>query len=224
MDSLKLKFFVWHLCASIVIVFTLTIVCQYFWFPMPFLQIDGTWRALLTLGVVDVIIGPLLTLLLVSSKKPIRELVIDMIVVLIIQLTALGYGLSKIEQERVWAIVHHNDMFNLVPKKVISPRELSIKQRLPQYKNSYYAMVLDSELSKHAAESNRHIYNYPKRYYPISKLELVRKVISYDKLPSTIKAKYDSNYIFKFLAGKNKDAVVIINNSLEIIDIIVVHQ
>jgi hypothetical protein len=73
-------------------------VCQYLWFPTPFLRLDGTWRALLTLATVDIVIGPLLTLILVSAKKSKRELYIDMLVILTVQPSALGYGLMQIEQ------------------------------------------------------------------------------------------------------------------------------
>lgn len=224
MDSLKLKFFTWHLIASISIVLTLSIVCQYLWFPAPFLQLDGTWRALLILAAVDIVIGPILTLLLVSSKKSTRELFIDMVIIIAIQLSALGYGLTKIEQERVWAIVHLDGMFNLVPKKEVSPAQLAIKHKLPKYNGSYYAMVLNSELLLNAKESGNLIYYSPKRYHPISKAEISKQQITYADLPDDIKEKYHDDYVFKFLAGKIRDAVVVFNEKLELIDIMIISQ
>jgi hypothetical protein len=125
-------------------VLTLGIVCQYLWFPTPFLRLDGTWRALLTLATVDIVIGPLLTLILVSAKKSKRELYIDMLVILTVQPSALGYGLMQIEQERVLAIVHLDSMFNLIPKKEICAEQLSVDYTLPTYNSIYYAMVLNS--------------------------------------------------------------------------------
>ncbi|NQY50962.1 MAG: hypothetical protein HRT50_18065, partial [Colwellia sp.] len=146
MDSLKRKFFSWHITTSLIVVAFIALYCQFIWFPAPFLQVDGTWFALLIIAAVDITLGPLLTLLLVSSKKSARDLVVDMSVIVVIQISALGYGLSQIEQERTWAIVHLDGVFNLVAKKEIAKLQLIAKQELPQYQGIYYAMVVNSDL------------------------------------------------------------------------------
>ena len=224
MTSLKLKFFAWHLIASITVVFTITVICIFVWFPQPFFQIDGTGQALMILAGVDVVIGPLLTLLFVTSKKSTRELLIDIVVILIIQISALSYGLIQIEQERVWAIVHIDGIFMLVTKKEIHPEQLAQNYKLPKFNNIYYAMVLDSELVLNSQESDTVIYYNPKRYHPLTKKGISMVNIIYAKLPIKIRNKYDSSYTFKFLAGKKQDAVVVLNEKVEIIDIMLKPQ
>ena len=130
----------------------------------------------------------------------------------------------QIEQERVWAIVHLDGMFNLVPKKEISTEQLSVDYTLPTYNGMYYAMALNSELRLNAQESNKIIYYSPKRYHAITTAEITKTTITYGDLPSVIKEKYNSAHIFKFLAGKKRDAVTVFNKKLELIDIIIIPQ
>jgi len=84
MDPLKKRFFQYHFIASLIIITLTSAICQFFWFPQPFLQLDGTWIALLMLASIDIIIGPLLTLFLVNSKKSRRELSLDMAIIILI--------------------------------------------------------------------------------------------------------------------------------------------
>jgi hypothetical protein len=145
-----------------------------------------------------------------------------MLLIATIQLSALGYGLMQIEQERVWAIVHLDGMFNLVPKKEVLPLELSINYALPKYNGMYYAMVLNSELLLNAKESNKIIYYSPIRYHTITRTEITKTAIAYADLPIDIKKKYNSVHVFKFLAGKKHDAVVVLNENLKLIDIMII--
>ncbi|RHW76697.1 hypothetical protein [Colwellia sp. RSH04] len=220
MDSLKRKFFIYHLSVSIITVILLSSICQFYWFPSPFLLLDGTWIALLTLALVDIIIGPLLTLLLVSSKKSSKEIIFDMVVIITIQVSALSYGLIKIEQERVWAIVHLDGVFNLAPKKEILINYQNMEQELPKFKGIYYAMVLNSEMLLHSQSKNstKPLMYSPERYHPINN-NILATAIPYRNLPREIQKQYNEQYRFKLLIGKRMNAVIILSKELEIIDI-----
>lgn len=70
------------------------------WYPMP-------WRAMLGVGAiyglilaVDVICGPLLTLILSSPRKSLRERVVDFSLIGVVQLAALLYGLHAVWMAR----------------------------------------------------------------------------------------------------------------------------
>lgn len=224
MDVLKLKFFRYHLFTSLIVVISLSMLCQFYWFPAPLLMIDGTWLALLILAIVDIIIGPLLTLLLVSSKKSRRELLLDMFIILTIQISALSYGLIKIEQERIWAITHIDGVFVLVPKKEVSQQYLNTKQALPQYKGMYYAMVLNSEIGLHSTISTIPLMYSPERYHALKLRNILAMAIAYNQVPSKVKERYNENHIFKILIGKKSDALVILNKNLVIIDILLLEN
>jgi hypothetical protein len=224
MDSLKLKFFLYHLLTSLIIVISLSVICQFYWFPAPFLIIDGTWIALITLAVVDIIIGPLLTLFLVTSKKSPRELLLDMTIIVIIQLSALSYGFIKIEQERIWAIIHIDGVFVLVPQKEVSKEYLTAELVLPQYKDIYYGMVLNSEISLHSKIGSKPLMYSPERFHSIKSRNMLSKAISHEQLPDRIKVIYNKQHIFKALIGKKKDAIIVLNTGMNIIDIVLLHN
>ena len=83
------------------------------------LHLDGSLRLdtlIERLGVVtvDVILGPLMTLIIFNRAKPRRELVRDLTVVVLIQLAGLGYGLWSVYAARPVHLVFEFDRFRAV--------------------------------------------------------------------------------------------------------------
>lgn len=218
MDRLKKKYFISHLSVSVILITFVTVLCISFWFPVPFLSLDGTWIALVILAVVDIALGPLITLIVVSEKKSARERLLDLLFIGALQITALSYGLFQIEQERVWAIVHLDGAFNIVTKKEISQEKLNNTYNLPSYRGVYYAMVLNSDLPSHTKKTNQPLLYSPDRFQAISQQQMTSKVI-YKNLPELIKRKYSEKHLFKILVGKKRNAVIIFDDTLTIIEI-----
>ena len=227
-DKLKLKFFKWHLTASIAVVIIIGFICQWLWFTAPFLLLDGTWIALLILAGVDITIGPLLTLLLVSTKKSKQAIVFDMLVILSVQVTALSYGLMQIEQQRVVALVHFNNVFYLVAKQNVS--DAAFKQdKLPEYHGMKYGMIDDAKTFEHYKSSNKPILYTTSLYSPLNKSGVTQKTFPLDKVPLNIKHKYGTDFTFKALAGKKRNAIVVLkevstSDEMKIVDIILMPQ
>jgi len=217
MNNLKKKYFFRHLYISLLIVLSISLACQHYWFPAPFLLLDGTWFAVLILAIVDIIIGPFLTLLLVHSKKSKIELRLDIAITLIIQLSALSYGLSKIYQERAFAIVYENGLFHPIPTKEIHPSSLTQKLDLPKYKNVYYAMIGKTDIQPEIV--HRPSLYSPQKYKKVTREILQDQNLEYKSLPLEIKDKYDESHHFKILAGKSRVAIIIFNKNMEILDI-----
>ena len=93
------------------------------WYPYPYREISGG-RELFTLVVtVDVILGPLMTLIIFNRAKPRKELVRDLAVVALIQLAGLGYGLWSVYAARPVHLVFEFDRFRAV-HAVDVPEEL----------------------------------------------------------------------------------------------------
>lgn len=63
------------------------------WYPYPYRDVSGGRTLFLLVVSVDVIMGPLITLAIFNRTKRRRELVLDLSVVGMLQLAALGYGL-----------------------------------------------------------------------------------------------------------------------------------
>ena len=84
------------------------------WYPYPYRELAGGRELFLLIVVVDVVCGPLLTLVLYSPSKPRLELWRDLGLVAIIQLTALGYGLHIVWQARPVYLVLELERFKVI--------------------------------------------------------------------------------------------------------------
>jgi hypothetical protein len=113
----KLRAFVIHLAISATVVGTVFAIIFFFWYPVPYFRVSGADDIVKVLIGVDLILGPLLTLVLFKSGKP--RLLFDLSVIAVIQLSALIYGTNVIFQERPYYVVFAVDRFVVVPKKDI---------------------------------------------------------------------------------------------------------
>lgn len=113
-DPLKRKAVLWHLALSAVLTIGLAIWLLSHWFPAPYSFAAGVLTGLLIVASVDLCLGPLLTLLLIHSKKSVRENLLDGLLVAFLQFSALGYGLWQVSLARPAAVVFWQDSFYLV--------------------------------------------------------------------------------------------------------------
>lgn len=109
----KLRAFALHLTASVTIFLTFLGVMFFVWYPAPYFAIDGGWQVLRILAGVDVVLGPLLTLIVFKPGKP--SLKFDMSCIILMQLAALIYGGAVIYQQRPAFVVFSVDRFTSVP-------------------------------------------------------------------------------------------------------------
>jgi len=103
-----------HFLGSVLVAALAAALVFLVWYPHPYGLLSGGLHLFLILVSVDVVCGPLLTLVLFNPKKPRRELVTDMGLVVLIQLAALGYGLHTVYQARPLFLVHEVDRFRVI--------------------------------------------------------------------------------------------------------------
>lgn len=84
------------------------------WYPYPFSELIGGRELFLLVVTVDVVCGPLLTLVVFDTRKPRRELVRDLTFVVLIQLAALAYGLATVTQARPVFVAFEGARFRVV--------------------------------------------------------------------------------------------------------------
>lgn len=101
-----------HLSVSLLIVGILALLIFKVWYPMPLATATGVFVIFAMVFVVDLIIGPLLTL--VVYKKGKKSLVFDLTVIVIIQIAALSYGVYSLSQARPVWLTFYNNRFELV--------------------------------------------------------------------------------------------------------------
>jgi hypothetical protein len=82
-----------HLSLSAVIAGLAALLVFWIWYPNPYAEIAGGRELFVILVAVDVVLGPLITLIIFNRAKPVTELRRDLAVVVVIQFVALAYGL-----------------------------------------------------------------------------------------------------------------------------------
>jgi hypothetical protein len=94
-----------HLVGSVGVVGLVTVVLVRLWFPAPYSKLSGGLELLALLLTVDVVVGPVLTVVVASPGKPLRVLARDLLVILALQLGAFGYGLYTLAFARPVGLV-----------------------------------------------------------------------------------------------------------------------
>ncbi|WP_395503214.1 TfpX/TfpZ family type IV pilin accessory protein [Ectopseudomonas mendocina] len=126
----RFKAFLVHLLCSLAIALGVLGLVFGLWYPAPLHLALGVTTIFLLLLTVDVTLGPLLTLLVYKAGK--KSLKFDLAVIVLLQLTALGYGLWTVAQGRPAWLVFNVDRFDVVQVVDIDTRRLDEAQ--PQYR------------------------------------------------------------------------------------------
>lgn len=115
-----------HLATSAAVVAIAALLVFLVWYPSPWRQLLGVTGIFGVVVAVDLVCGPLLTLLLASPRKSRKERWLDLSLVGVIQLAALGYGLFAVFSARPVAIVFEVDRFTIVGANEIQTQQLEL--------------------------------------------------------------------------------------------------
>lgn len=117
MQSGKLQAFLIHLGSSAAIVGAIAALMLFIWYPQPWFEHDGGWTVFRLILLVDVVLGPLLTLIVYRRGK--AELRRDLGIIVAIQLGALAFGVTTMLQHRpVFLVYAENNFFAVTWKEV----------------------------------------------------------------------------------------------------------
>ena len=114
--------FLIHLGISLSIFGVLAYLVVKVWYPDFFFQTDGGWQGLRLLLGVDLVLGPLLTLIVYRAGKP--GLRFDLTVIGVVQFVCLAAGVWIVRGERPLAIVYIDGSFYSVTAQ--SFREIDV--------------------------------------------------------------------------------------------------
>lgn len=95
------------------------------WYPSPFFSAMGGNDLVLTLLGVDLVLGPLITLVVFGPAKPLRLIRLDLAIIGVLQASAFAYGMSVIAAVRPVYMVFTVDRFDLVAANDIKAEELA---------------------------------------------------------------------------------------------------
>lgn len=121
-----------HLGISAILGLIVLLWLYFIWYPAPYFQMSGGSALIVILLAVDVIIGPLLTLIVFKSGKP--SLRFDLSVIALLQLGALAYGLYVMAIVRPAYVVMRVDRVMVVPANQFDPLDLGMA-KYPEFKH-----------------------------------------------------------------------------------------
>ncbi len=103
-----------HLCISALVAALAGLLVFAVWFPFPYREVSGGRELFLLVIMVDVMLGPLITLAVFNRAKPRAELRRDLTVVAVLQIAGLLYGLWSVSLARPVHLVFEIDRFRVV--------------------------------------------------------------------------------------------------------------
>ena len=169
-----------HLLLSIIIFSIVIWLLVFFWYPAPHFNASGGWQGLKIAAGVDLVLGPLLTLIIFDIKKSKQKLIGDLTVIAIIQFTALGLGINTIYQQRPVAVIFWEDGFYSVPAIALKNQSFDVnnfkedkssnpaviyaeKPKIVQGLKNMYGVILKDKIAPHHQVG---LYRPFKKYFP----------------------------------------------------------
>lgn len=119
------KAFVVHLALSAVVGLAVLVAMFFVWYPPPYFTATGGNNLVMILVGVDVVLGPLITLIVFYPSKPIRLIRFDLTVIALLQLAALAFGIGVVAVARPAYMVFTVDRFDLVAANDLREEELA---------------------------------------------------------------------------------------------------
>ena len=124
-----------HLILSLVVAVVSAGVVFGLWYPTPYRQMLNVGQIYLLVLVVDVVCGPLLTMIVASPRKSRRERWLDFSLIGAIQIAALAYGMHSVWVARPVALAFEIDRLVVVTANEVElealPKAPQGLQRLP---------------------------------------------------------------------------------------------
>lgn len=126
----RYKAAVLHLSFSLLLALLVFCLFRFLWYPDGLFSVAAAGKLLLLVTGVDVVMGPLLTLVVFNPKK--KSLPFDLAVIVILQVSALSYGVHVMLGSRPIFLVGVTDRFELVLANELSDEDLA-KATRPEF-------------------------------------------------------------------------------------------
>lgn len=227
-----------HFLSSLFIFSLLLWIIIKIWYPQPFFSSSGGWQGLKIVALIDLVLGPLITLIIYNSTKSKKELMTDVGTIIILQLAVLSFGIHTIYSERPVAITFWESEFYSIPASALNKQGIGIEQ-LNQFSDQFPALIYAKkpktkdgleEMVKIVEEKNtpptQQFFLYESATHHISEILQhsinINKIISANKdmakkLESILKetkTKQEDNYYLP-LKSRYQNIILIFNSKLK---------
>jgi hypothetical protein len=185
--------FVTHLLISGGVALVAVSIVFFVWYPQPLQKAVGVTEIFLLLLLVDVVLGPFLTLAVFKPTKP--SLKFDLTIIATLQVGALLYGLHTVYIGRPAWIVFAKDRFEIV--RAVDIDQASSEKAKSEYKNAppfgpktvgvkpSSSVSERNEMLLRAAEGGADLQNFPHLYVSFEDVrkEIIARAMPFGELP-----------------------------------------
>lgn len=96
------------------------------WYPGFHFRVDGGWQGVRIMAAVDLVLGPLLTLVIFDPRKSLRAIAFDLSCIGLAQAGALAWGFYAIHSQHPVAISYQDAAFHPVPYVTVAAESVSV--------------------------------------------------------------------------------------------------
>jgi hypothetical protein len=160
--------------------FVLALGCLYFgWYRWPGWYLSGALTIVLMMAGIDVVLGPLLTLIIANPGKPRRVLARDISMIVVVQLVAAGYGITTLWHGRPLYYTYSERFLEMVQATDLSNEEIALGQKLnPALAPHWYSLPrwiyaplpkdekLSGQIMQSATQGGDDVIQMPRYYGP----------------------------------------------------------
>lgn len=191
----RFKAFAIHFGISLIIFSVLLYFILVQWYPEPLFSSDGGWTVIRIIAGVDLVLGPLLTLIIYKTGKP--GLKFDLTMIALFQTLALTWGIWTTYNERPAAIIYSVDFFTPVPAYQLKEQGID-ENELKKYGNEWPILIYSDIPKDKEQEAFINAYKTGKAVYLLKEY--------YTKFSPEISAelKNDSMNLEKYVKDKPK--------------------
>ena len=231
-------FFVINICISILVAIILLAGIFFIWYPSPLAKAVGVTHIFLMLIAIDLIVGPILGLLVYKEGK--KSLKFDLTVIILLQISALSYGMYSIAQGRPAWLVYNVDRFELIRNNELfnqNINQVKVLYRYPSWFGPQFAATkFASDIKQRNQETFSDIFDgisiaqRPERYVELNKakkqmrqreqkLELLQQYNNKTDVEKIL-AKYPQATAFLPMKASAVDMTVLIDQKANVVKIV----
>jgi hypothetical protein len=171
-----------HMAINLVIFFILLVFITQYWYPGILFDTGNGWKAIGMIVGIDLVLGPLLTLIVFNPTK--NSLKFDLSIIALIQIAALIYGTWTIHQTRPIALAFINTSFMTIHAN--SKIAADIQKRIVELNSNRLFYLFDDSINETALNTSRFedYRNFSSQVKNINSIYKTENLIQLDPLSS----------------------------------------
>jgi hypothetical protein len=201
-----------HLTISLVIAVAAGSLIYFVWYPQPYFQVSSGSTLILLLMGVDVVVGPLLTLVVFKAGK--KGLKFDLAVIAVLQIAAFCYGIHIIADARPVFVVAEVDRLVVVAANELDDKDLA-EAKQPEYASPSWngPRLVGVSMPKAGKETldlaistlgGKDLDRYPKYYVPYTQVADALLAHSRPLSALTAKGPAEASLVESFVASSGE--------------------